>query len=48
MIFVPSFDLQLKAGRNFSKDFPTESKGVMLNESAAKLLGFEDFHKGHQ
>ena len=43
--FLPSFDLQLKAGRNFSKDFPTDEKGVLLNESAAKLLGFEDFSK---
>ena len=43
--FLPSFDLKLKAGRNFSKDFPTDEKGVLLNESAAKLLGFEDFNK---
>jgi putative ABC transport system permease protein len=43
--FLPSFDLKLKAGRNFSKDFPTDGKGVLLNESAAKLLGFEDFNK---
>jgi putative ABC transport system permease protein len=43
--FLPSFDLKLIAGRNFSKDFPTDEKGVLLNESAAKLLGFEDFNK---
>lgn len=43
--FVPSFDVQLKAGRNFSKDFPTDTKAVMLNESAARLLGFEDFNR---
>jgi putative ABC transport system permease protein len=43
--FVPSFDLKLTAGRNFSKDFPTDERGVLLNESAAKLLGFEDFNK---
>ena len=43
--FLPSFDLKLTAGRNFSKDFPTDEKGVLLNESAAKLLGFEDFNK---
>jgi len=44
--FIPSFDIQLKAGRNFSKDFPTDRKAVLLNESAAKLLGFEDLKKG--
>ena len=43
--FVPSFQLQVKAGRNFSKDFPSDSSGVMLNEAAAKLLGFEDLSK---
>jgi putative ABC transport system permease protein len=43
--FVPSFQLQVKAGRSFSKDFPTDSSGVMLNEAAARLLGFEDFNK---
>lgn len=43
--FVPSFDLRIKAGRNFSKDFPTDSNGVMLNEAAARLLGFEDVTK---
>jgi putative ABC transport system permease protein len=43
--FVPSFSLQVKAGRNFSKDFRSDSSGVMLNESAARLLGFDDFTK---
>jgi len=43
--FVPSFGLQVKAGRNFSKDFPSDNRGVLLNESAAKLLGFENFSK---
>jgi putative ABC transport system permease protein len=43
--FVPSFGMQIKAGRNFSKEFQSGKKGVMLNESAAKLLGFDDFSK---
>ena len=43
--FLPSFDLKLTAGRNFSKDFPTDERGVLLNKSAAKLLGFEDLSK---
>jgi putative ABC transport system permease protein len=43
--WVPSFGLQVKAGRNFSKEFESDRKGVMLNESAAKLLGFDDFSK---
>jgi len=43
--FIPSFDLKLIAGRNFSKDFPTDQKAVLLNEAAARLLGFNDFNK---
>ncbi|HTQ66895.1 MAG TPA: ABC transporter permease [Puia sp.] len=38
--FIPSFDMKLVAGRNFSKDFGTDKKAVLLNEEAAKLLGF--------
>jgi len=43
--FIPSFDLKVISGRNFSKDFPTDEKGVLLNEAAARLLGFDDFNK---
>ena len=30
------------AGRNFSQQFGTDNKAVILNENAAKLLGFKD------
>lgn len=43
--FIPSFGMQLKAGRNFSRDFGDSSRTVILNETAAKLLGFTDFEK---
>jgi len=39
--FVPAYDLELKAGRNFSKDFATDNKAALLNELAVKQLGFE-------
>jgi len=39
--FIPSFGIELKAGRNFSKEFVTDKKAVLLNEEAARLLGFE-------
>jgi putative ABC transport system permease protein len=39
--FLPAYDLKLLAGRNFSRDFPSDSRGVLLNEAAAKLLGFK-------
>ncbi|MGC4101696.1 ABC transporter permease [Ferruginibacter sp.] len=33
---------QIVAGRNFSKDFPSDSSGIILNESAVKFMGFKD------
>ena len=36
--FIPSFGLKILAGRNFSKDFKTDRKAVLLNEEAAKLI----------
>jgi putative ABC transport system permease protein len=38
--FVPAYGLKLVAGRNFSKEFTTDKKAVLLNETAARLLGF--------
>lgn len=40
--FLPAYDLKLLAGRNFSKEFTTDRRAVLLNEAAAKLLGFKD------
>jgi putative ABC transport system permease protein len=38
--FIPLFGLQTLAGRAFSGDVPNETKNVVLNESAARLMGF--------
>jgi putative ABC transport system permease protein len=38
--FIPTFDLKLLAGRNFSKDRPTDREKVILSMEAAKQLGF--------
>ncbi len=40
--FIPQFELKLLAGRNFSKDFPSDNKAAILNDKAAVLLGFKD------
>ncbi len=40
--FIPSYDIKMAAGRNFSPQFGTDKKAVILNENAAKLLGFKD------
>jgi len=39
--FIPSYGLEVTAGRAFSGDNPNERKTVLLNESASKLMGFE-------
>lgn len=38
--FADAYNLKLLAGRNFSPDFSTDQKSVLLNEQAAKLLGY--------
>ena len=41
--FVSTFQMNLIAGRTFSKDFPLDSSNaLMLNESAARLYGYTD------
>jgi putative ABC transport system permease protein len=40
--FIPSYQIQLVAGRNFSKDFVSDKKAVLLNENASTLLGFKN------
>lgn len=38
--YLPTIGLELKEGRNFSKDFGTDSSKVIINETAVKLLGY--------
>ncbi|MEO9053127.1 MAG: ABC transporter permease [Ginsengibacter sp.] len=40
--YVPTLGMQMAAGRNFSKDFPSDSMGIILNEAAVQVLGFKD------
>ena len=40
--FITTMGMQMASGRNFSKELPTDSNAVMINETAAKLLGFTD------
>ncbi|MEE9502699.1 MAG: FtsX-like permease family protein, partial [Candidatus Aminicenantaceae bacterium] len=39
--FIEMYDLKLLAGRNFSREFRTDSSGIILNDTARKLLGWE-------
>lgn len=40
--FVPTLKIKLLQGRNFSKDFPSDSAAVILNETAAKQIGWKE------
>jgi putative ABC transport system permease protein len=37
--YVPTLGLQIVQGRNFSREFPTDSGAILLNEAAANYLG---------
>jgi len=40
--FMKTIKLEIESGRFFSKDFQTDTSGIILNEAAAELLGWED------
>lgn len=41
--FVPTYNMNIIAGRNFSKDFPTDTTTALLvNESAARFYGYSN------
>ncbi|MBX2923406.1 MAG: ABC transporter permease [Chitinophagaceae bacterium] len=40
--FIPSYEIKVVAGRNFSKHFPSDSNAALLNETAVRMLGFND------
>lgn len=37
--YIPTMGMEIIQGRNFSVDFGSDSLGIIINESAAKLLG---------
>ena len=40
--YIPTLAMELVEGRNFSKSFGADSSAVIINESAAALIGFKD------
>ncbi len=38
--YIPTLGMHMISGRNFLKDFPTDSSAIVLNETAAKALGW--------
>jgi putative ABC transport system permease protein len=37
--FIPSYGIQMAAGRNFSKEYGTDTAGFIINETTVPLLG---------
>jgi hypothetical protein len=40
--FGPTISWTIKEGRDFSRDFPTDTGAIILNEAAVKLTGFKN------
>jgi putative ABC transport system permease protein len=40
--YIPTMGMEIKVGRNFSREFPSDSTGIIINEAAAKRFGFID------
>ncbi len=45
--YVPTLGMRIVDGRNFSPEFATDSSGIILNETAAKELGWGKAAIGH-
>lgn len=40
--YIPTMGMQMASGRNFSKEFTTDSTAIILNEAAAKAFGYNN------
>lgn len=44
--YISTMGMELISGRNFSKEFGTDSTNVIINQTAAKVLGFGNYALG--
>lgn len=40
--FIPTYGVNIVAGRGFSRDYSTDTSAFLINEAAAKVLGFKN------
>ncbi|MEO1253571.1 MAG: ABC transporter permease [Bacteroidota bacterium] len=40
--YLKTLDIEIKEGRGFSKDFPSDSSAILLNETAVERLGWDN------
>jgi len=46
--YLSTLGIKLLQGRNFSKDYATDSSAIVLNETAARVLGWSNNALGHE
>jgi putative ABC transport system permease protein len=39
--FIPSYDIRMAAGRNFSRSYTTDTSNFVINEAATQILGWK-------
>jgi putative ABC transport system permease protein len=42
--FISTYGVKILAGRGFSREFSTDTSSYLINEAAAKALGFKDYN----
>ena len=40
--FIPTYNLKMAYGRNFSKEYPADNQACIINETALKVFGWND------
>jgi putative ABC transport system permease protein len=45
--YIPAMGMELATGRNFSRDFGTDSSAIIVNETAARQFGWDNNAVGH-
>jgi putative ABC transport system permease protein len=40
--FVPTYELKMSSGRNFSKEYPADRNKCLINETAANVFGWQE------
>ncbi len=45
--YIPTMGMELVSGRNFSKEFATDSSGIIINETIAEIYGWGKDAVGH-
>lgn len=40
--FIPTYNMKMVYGRNFSKEYPADNKACIINETALKVFGWND------